>query len=183
MYELVDKWNPRDSVKGGRTEVFRMKKKPQHEEIRYLDVNSLYSYVMSEIEFPLGHSEIRHGNYSCRNLLNKLKGKNEKFIGMCQVRMLPPDNLFIPCLAHKMDGKLLFCLCQTCTSNSLIQRSSCTHNDMGRSWIDIYTSIDIERALSIGYVILEYNEIWHYNKGGGKIFRDFILNIMRWKIE
>ena len=110
---------------------------------------------MSEIEFPLGHPEIRRGNYSCRNLLNKLKRKNEKFIGICQVHVLQPDNLFIPCLTHKMDGKLLFCLCQTCTSNGLIQRSSCTHNDMERWWIDIYTSIDIERMLSIGYVILE----------------------------
>ena len=90
---LVDKLNPRDSVKGGRTEVFRMYcnvRDPQHEKIRYFYVNSLYPYVMSEIDYPLGHPEIRRGNYSCRNLLHKLKMKNKKFIGICQVRVLPP---------------------------------------------------------------------------------------------
>ena len=173
-------------MKCGRTEVFRMYcnvRDPQHEKIRYLDVNSLSPYVMSEIEFPLGHPEIRRGNYSCRNLLHKLKMKNKKFIGVCQVRVLPPSNLFIPCLAPEMGGKLLFCLCRACASNGSIQRSSCTHNELERSWIDVYTSIDIERALSLGYVILEYKEIWHYNEGGGRIFRDFILNIVRRKIE
>ena len=66
-YELVDKLNPRDSVKGGRTEVFRMYccvEDPENECISYLDVNSLYPYVMSKIDFPLGHPEIRRGNHS-----------------------------------------------------------------------------------------------------------------------
>ena len=110
IYELVDKLNPRDLVKGSRTEVFRMYccvNDPESEVIRYLDVNSLYpnSY---EIEFPVGHPEIRLGDYSCRNLLNKLKVRKERFIGLCQVRVILPNNLFIPCLAHKMDGKLCF---------------------------------------------------------------------------
>ena len=75
-YELVDKLNPRDSVKGGRMEVLRMYccvEDPVNERISYLDINSLYPYVMSEIDFPLGHPEIRHGNHSCRNLLSKLR--------------------------------------------------------------------------------------------------------------
>ena len=61
LYGLASKLNSRDSVKGGHTEVFRMYcnvRDPQYEKIRYLDVNSLYPYVMSEIEFPLGHPEI-----------------------------------------------------------------------------------------------------------------------------
>ena len=81
IYELVDKLNPRDSVKGGRTEVFRMYccvDDPKSEVIRYLDVNSLYPYVMGEIEFPIGHPKIRCGDYSCRNVLNKLKLKKEQ---------------------------------------------------------------------------------------------------------
>ena len=82
-----------------------------------------------------------------------------------------------------MDGKLLFCLCRTCASSGKIQRMACRHNDMERSWIDVYTSIDIERALSIGYEIMEYKEIWHYHGGGSKIFGDFILNVIRRKIE
>ena len=101
-YELVDKLNPRDSVKGGRTEVFRMYccvEDPENESISYLGVNSLYPYVMSEIDFPLGHPEIRRGHHSCKNLLNKLQSTEQEFIGVCQVRVLPTDDLFIPCLA------------------------------------------------------------------------------------
>ena len=92
--------------------------------------------------------------------------KNKKFIGICQVRVLPPpppppppSNLCILCLAHKMGGKLLFYLCRTCASNGSSQRSSCTHNELERSLIDVYTSIDTERSLSLGYVMLEYKEI------------------------
>ena len=82
-YELVDKLNPKDSVKGNRMEVFRMYccvDDPESEVIRYLDINLLYPFVMAEIEFPIGHPEIRRGDYSCRNLLNKLKLKKERFI-------------------------------------------------------------------------------------------------------
>ena len=170
VYNLVDKLSPRDSVKGGRTEVFKMYCRVenwQSERIRYLDLNSLYPYVMSEIDFPLSHPEIRRGDYSCRNFLNRLMKKNEKFIGICQVRVLPPDKLFIPCLLHKMNGKLLFCLCRTCACGDNIQRKACDHNDMERSWIDVYTSTDIERAQKNGYKILEYKEIWHCKQGVG----------------
>ena len=83
--------------------------------IRYLDVNSLYPYVMSRIEFPISHPEIRRGHTSCKNLVNKLARLVKKFIGLCQVKVLPPNNLFIPCLAYKLNNKLLFCLCRTCT--------------------------------------------------------------------
>ena len=61
-YDLVDKLNPRDSVKGGRTEVFHMHvmvKDPNIESISYLDVNSLCPFMMSMIEFPVGRPIIR----------------------------------------------------------------------------------------------------------------------------
>ena len=132
-YGLCDKLNPRDSVKGGRTEVFRMYCRVEDQEneyIQYLDVNSLYPYVMSIIDFPLGHPEIRRGNYSCKNLMDKLKRDNKKFIGLCQIRVLPPNELFVSCLAHKIGGKLMFCLCRACASNGRVQRLSCNHEEI-----------------------------------------------------
>ena len=117
-YDLVDKLNPRDSVKGGCTEVFRMHvmvKDPNIESISYLDVNSLYPFVMSMIEFPVGHPIIRRGDESRRNLLRGLERKGEKFIGLCQVCVLVPGNLMIPSLAHKIYGKLMFFLCRACS--------------------------------------------------------------------
>ena len=123
--------------------------------IRYLDVNSLYPYVMSRIEFPTGHPEIRRGHTSCKNLVNKLARLVKKFIGLCQVKVLPPNNLFIPCLAYKLNNKLLFCLCRTFTSMSSIQHKLCSHSVEQRAWINVYISIDIECDLSVGYEILE----------------------------
>ena len=77
----------------------------------------------------------------------------------------------------------MFCLCRTCCTNGNVQKKPCSHIDKQRSWIDVYTPIDIERAIDVGYTILEYKEIWHYPKGGKKIFRDCILNIVKEKLN
>ena len=39
------------------------------------------------------------------------------------------------------------------------------------------------KGFFLGYMILEYKEIWHYHYGGKKSFRDFILNIVKRKVE
>ena len=91
--------------------------------------------------------------------------------------------MFVPCLAHKLNNKLLFCLCRSCAKNGSIQCKPCSHSVEQRAWIDVYTSIDIERALLVGYQILEYHEVWHYHGGEQMMFNDFILNIVDRKIE
>ena len=78
--------------------------------ICYLDVNSLYPYVMSKTKFPIGHPMIRRGHAPCINLMNELKRRDEDFIGVCMVCVLAPRGLMIPYLPHKCDGKLMFLL-------------------------------------------------------------------------
>ena len=61
LHNMVEIFNARDSVTGRRIEVFRMYcsvDNPGTQSIMYLDVNSLYPYVMSEISFSIGHPEI-----------------------------------------------------------------------------------------------------------------------------
>ena len=111
IHDLPGKMNPRDAVKGGRTEVFHTHvnvKNPNKQKIKYLDINSLYPFLMSITEFPVGHPMIQCGYHSCRNLLNDLKRRGEKFIGVCMVRVLAPKGFMVPYLPHKMDGKLMF---------------------------------------------------------------------------
>ena len=58
---LPDRLDPRNAVKGGRKEVFKMHTKVtdvDSQVICYLDVNSLYPYVMSKANFPIGHPMI-----------------------------------------------------------------------------------------------------------------------------
>ena len=80
--------------------------------IHYLDVNSLYPYIMSKTKFPIGHPTICQGHASCIDLMNKLKGCDEDFIGVCMVRVLAPRELMITYLPHKCDGKLMFFVVQ-----------------------------------------------------------------------
>ena len=110
IHDLPRKMNPRDAVKGSHMEAFRMHvnvKDPNKQKIRYLDINSLYPFVMSITEFPVGHPIMRRGNHSCRNLLNDLKRRGEKFIGVCMVRVLAPKDFMVPYIPHKMDGTLM----------------------------------------------------------------------------
>ena len=84
--------------------------------IHYLDVNSLYPYVMSKTKFPIGHPMIRRGHAPFIDLMNELERRDEDFIGVCMVRVLAPRGLMIPYLPHKCDGKLMFLLCKKCSS-------------------------------------------------------------------
>ena len=183
---LVGKMNPRDAVKEGRTEVFQMYavvNDPSRQSICYLDVNSLYPYVMAHTEFPVGHPEIWRGDYSCCNLLSDLKPRNVPFIGVCLVRVLAPRGLMVPYLPHKIDGKLMFFMCRECSLRGAIQHRPCTHTELERSLVDTYTSIDMYTAIRLGYDVVEYFELWHYPQGGSKFFKEFILNIVRRKID
>ena len=47
----------------------------------------------------------------------------------------------------------------------------------------MYTLIDMQGTLRLGYKVVEYIEVWHYSQGGGNMFEEFILNIVRCKIE
>ena len=38
-------------------------------------------------------------------------------------------------------------------------------------------------TIRLGYDVLEYFELWHYPTGGGKFFKEFILNIVHRKTE
>ena len=138
---------------------------------------------MSKTKFPIGHPTIRRGHASCIDLMNELKRHDEDFIGVCIVRVLAPRELMIPYLPHKCDGKLMFSLCKKCSSRNNVQRLPCKHNDHERSWIDTYTLIDMQGALQLGYKAVEYIEVWHYREGGSNMFEEFILNIVRRKIE
>ena len=89
--------------------------------IRYLDMNSLYPYVMSNTDFPVEHPVIRHSDFSCRNLLKDIERSGDTFIGLCLVRVFAPKNLMVPYLPHKVDGKLMFLWCQSCSIDGMVQ--------------------------------------------------------------
>jgi hypothetical protein len=77
-----------------------------------------------------------------------------------KVTVLPPKQLYHPLLGRRVNKKLLFCLCRTCADNQL--NESCTHTDMERQFTGDYSSMEVTKALSVGYKIVKVHEVWHW---------------------
>jgi len=82
------------------------------------------------------------------------------FFYRCQV--LPPKGLLHPVLPYKYGGRLIFPLCQSCLEEE--NQANCLHSDEERSFISTFVSVELDKALSLGYQILKTFEVWHYSK-------------------
>ena len=175
----VKSLEPIEVVYGGRVENFVLYHEcdsSSGEHIAYYDVNSLYPYVNLITEYPIGHPVIIHGS--------TLKTIDEwtNYFGVIKVRVLPPQNLYIPVLPCKIDGKLIFCLCHLCAKQRCKTINSCKHSDLERSWIATYTTPELAKATSLGYRILKIYQIYHFpNKS--KIFESFIKHFYAIKLQ
>ena len=115
---------------------------------------SLYPWVCKYGMYPLGHPEIYYND----NIPDQV-------LGFLKCKILPPTNLFHPLLPVRLNGKLVFPLCMTCaeegTSKENIQQE-CTHSDEQRALIGTWVSLEIDKALSLGYTIMEKYSAWHW---------------------
>ena len=112
---MINPLEPRYAFYGGRTEAFTMFQKDQ--DISYVDVTSLYPYIIKIGKIPIGHPEIVTEDFT----------DIQQYEGLIKCKILPPRGLNIPVLPEKMNNKLLFTLCRTCSENQ--QQKSCQHND------------------------------------------------------
>ncbi|XP_055335709.1 uncharacterized protein LOC129586473 [Paramacrobiotus metropolitanus] len=161
--------NVRDVLFGGRTEAFRLLNLPDTSSgryISYLDKNSLYPAVCKQKEYPLGLPD---------RILSDFKPLDQYF-GIAHVRVLPPSNLPLPLLPQRINGKCMFALCWRCAEANN-QETSCTHTDEERSFNGVYTTPEVNLAVSLGYRILAIHEVWHYSKRGN-LFADYISTFM-----
>ena len=137
--------NPRDSLYGGRTEIFKTLHTcdtDKGEMIRYIDVISLYPFVLRDNVFPKGHPKIYH----CTN--EDLGTNIDKYFGIVRLKILPPRQLFIPVLPYRSKtGKLMFGLCKTCVEES--NQNKCLHNNDKREWVGTYTTVELQEALKL----------------------------------
>lgn len=74
------------------------------------------------------------------------------YFGYATVKVLAPDNLHIPVLPVRHDGKLLFPLCRTCME--LKFQLPCPHNDDERAITGTWGTPEIKLAVEMGYKIL-----------------------------
>ncbi len=174
----------RDAIKGGRTEVFQTQAQSDDEmEINYYDYVSLYPSIMrgrlpaisSEepcssgtdgfARYPIGHPEyIKRPSVADATKALLI----DKYYGFIKCQILPPQDLKIPVLGNTFDNKFKFALCATCASSltSLsakgLAQDGCQHSENERALTGTWTSIEVKKALMLGYRFLTVYCIAHF---------------------
>ena len=171
--------NPRDSLFGGRTNAFKLFHKVQPgEKIKYYDYTSLYPDIQKNGIFPIGHPKIFTENFQDIN----------NYFGVVKCLVLPPRKLLMPVLPARLNGKLVFTLCNTCALN---QSRECSHSDKERSLLGTWITLEIQEAVRQGYKIEKIFEVWHYEKTdqynpetmSGGLFTDYVNKFLSFKVE
>jgi hypothetical protein len=176
---VTENLKPRDSLFGGRTNAFVLyfKCKP-NQVIRYVDVCSLYPWVMKYGKFPIGHP----------NVITEKFDSIENYFGLIKCRVLPPKFLYAPVLPCHINSKLVFPLCFKCAAD---KSNKCNHSESERVIEGTWCSMEIEKALEKGYKIKEILEVWHWDKfeqynrntKSGGLFTDYINKALKLKLE
>lgn len=177
-----NKLDVRDAYYGGRTNAIKLYHDCKNgEKIRYVDVCSLYPYVLKYFSMPVGVPKVLIG----KDLVGRSPDNIE---GIIKCKVLAPKDLFHPVLPIKMHSRLLFILCYTCALEK--SQSPCTHNDIRRSFTGTYVANELRLAMQKGYQIIEMYEAWEYktvkyNKDSGKkgLFSEYIDFFLKMKTE
>lgn len=170
--------NPRDAFFGGRTGNSKVYHKCEAgEEIRYVDVCSLYPWVCKYGKFPIAHPRIHVGDEECRK-----RGIGVE--GLIKCKVLPPRDLYHPVLPVKLHDKLMFILCRSCGES--LNQNTCEHTEKERALTATWTMDEIREAVNNGYRVVEMFEIWEYDvktfEQGG-LFTEFIDTFLKMKQE
>lgn len=205
--EIIEPLNPRDALFGGRTEVFKLKystknvkkslkKRKNRGEVthsdtedeldtdlentteeellvKYADVVSLYPSVMYYDYYPIGHPTkiIKPGRH------------DTSWYGLIKCKILPPKNLYIPVLPVRVKmykaEKLVFPLCEKCAEN---QQPLCNHTDEERQITGTWSTIEVNKALEMGYKVTDVYEVWDFDKSNS-LWKGYVTAFMKLKLE
>jgi len=116
------------------------------ERIDYIDVCSLYPYSNKYGEYPVGHPKIVLKDFE---LIDK---HHHPYDGIIFCSISPPGTLLHPLLPNKCRGKLLFHLCATCAKTR--QQQQCQHSDDERVITGMWVSLELYKALELGYKVI-----------------------------
>ena len=180
--ELVPPLEPRDSFFGGRTGAVALHAVAgEGEEIRYVDVTSLYPWVNKNSVYPIGHPSI---------ITNPRNQDIKDYFGLATVDILPPAGLFHPVLPVRSGNKLTFPLCRTCVKEeqmkSMLSRSStCCHTIEERTLRGTWCTPEIQKAVEKSYKIIKIYEVWHFapNQRREGLFGKYVNTFLKLKQE
>lgn len=167
---------PREALAGGRCGAIYLYYAPKPGEcIRYYDIKSLYPYVNRSKEYMIGWHQVITENFG------DLSTVHLRYKGFFKCSVLPPRNLLHPVLWMKCNKKLIFPLCAQC---ALLENPDiCDHTENQRALRGVYASIEIVKAVSLGYRILSVDEIWHWEEWRTGLFASYINSLYKYKEE
>ncbi|XP_078364222.1 uncharacterized protein LOC144648571 [Oculina patagonica] len=183
-FNLVEPLNPRDAFFGGRTNAATLYYKAdesQGEQIRYVDVTSLYPWVNKYGEYPVGHPEI---------ISHPEDQDISKYFGIAKVDILPPFHLYHPVLPYRCGGKLVLPLCRSCVeeqmSKPLLERGyQCSHNPTQRMLRGTWCTPELQKAVEMGYTVVKIHEVYHFPKSQRRkgLFANYVNQWLKIKQE
>lgn len=146
--------DPREAFFGGRTN--NCKKHYQvrdGEQIRYIDICSLYPYINKFGKYPLR---------APRRCVGPQCPHPNDFEGLIQCAILPNRALYHPVLPMRIRDKLMFVLCHACAQAG--QQEACHHTRDERKLVGCWVVDEVRAALQKGYQLLETYECWVYDE-------------------
>lgn len=89
--------------------------------------------------------------------------------GVAKVKVLAPAGLFHFVLPVMTNNKLVFPLCLECVHEQLqqplLERTwVCTHTEKERAFTGTWSTVELQKAESLGYQILKIYEVWHFKE-------------------
>ncbi len=113
----------------------------------------------------------------------------DEYFGLIQCKVLPPTSLYLPVLPVTINEKLMFPLCMKCAE--LQQSDPCQHTDKERSLEGVWVSIELQKALQLGYKVTHISEVWHFEERAcynpetmeGGLFTEYINRFLKIKQE
>ena len=181
-FSLVEPLQPRHAFFGGRTGAVALHAvASKGEEIRYVDVTSLYPWVNKNARYPIGHPTI---------LTQPRDQDIANYFGIALVDILAPANLFHAVLPVRSGNKLTFPLCTGCVKREqanpmLLRTDSCCHTPEERMLRGTWCTPEIEKAVEKGYRVVQIHEVWHFppHQQQEGLFRDYVNTWLKLKQE
>ena len=134
-FDLVPPLEHREAFFGERTGAVALHAVAgEGEEIRYVDVTSLYRWVNKNCPYTIGHPQI---------ITEPVDQSLGSYFGIATVEIPPPAGLFHPVLPVSSGNKLTFPLCRTCVQEEQAKPMQhrthyCHHSDVDwmlrRTW-------------------------------------------------
>ena len=185
-YSLSSPLTPREALYGGRCETFSLYVScTDTSVIKYVNVHSLYPYVCKNKHYSMGHPRCLIGPDR-----RKFGMDVNKLEGLVKYKVLPPPRgLHIPLLPSHINKKLMFVMCRKCaeTENQLICNNSVGDRSLSGTWV----SVELQKAVHIGYTLLTVHEVWQYDTvtkydprtGDGRLFAQYMNTFRKIKME